>query len=194
MESLALSSSLLTPPIHSLSSFRYDLVNASTSHQAPNLSLSLRKSHLQYQSHEIWWSVHNSSDTQSFLLVTIGARCLLSSPSGLLVYGPRKRRLEVRDTAACFPAWVRFCRANRTVRDRGQPVVSVANEEKKMVRLEFSVSLSKQEIEEDLMVMVGRHSRKRPKKRACYVQKELDLTEVTADSYNIPGLTGYDNR
>ncbi|XP_039040782.1 deoxyuridine 5'-triphosphate nucleotidohydrolase-like [Hibiscus syriacus] len=79
------------------------------------------------------------------------------------------------------------------VRDRGQPMVSVANEEKKMVRLEFSVSLSKQEIEEDLMVMVGRHSRKRPKKRACYVQKELDLTEVTADSYNIPGLIGHES-
>ncbi|GMI90165.1 hypothetical protein like AT1G68340 [Hibiscus trionum] len=58
-------------------------------------------------------------------------------------------------------------------RDRGQPVAPAANE-KKRARPEFSVTLSKQEIEEDFMVMVGRHPRKRPKKRTRYVQKELD--------------------
>ncbi|XP_039072100.1 uncharacterized protein LOC120219353 [Hibiscus syriacus] len=87
------------------------------------------------------------------------------------------------------------------VRNRGQPVVSVANEEMKRARPEFSVSLSKQEIEEDFMVMVGRRPRKRPKKRARYAQKELDslfpglqLTEATADSYKIPGLIENGNR
>ncbi|KAE8726990.1 hypothetical protein F3Y22_tig00005929pilonHSYRG00012 [Hibiscus syriacus] len=115
MESLALSSSLLTPPIPSLSSSRYNLVNASTSRQAPNLSLSLRKKSS---------SISKSRDlvVRSQLRSPIispddhWARCLLSSPSGLLVYGPIKRRLEsrfaaclthYRDIAACFPAWVR---------------------------------------------------------------------------------------
>ncbi|KAE8653770.1 Detected protein of unknown function [Hibiscus syriacus] len=81
------------------------------------------------------------------------------------------------------------------VRDRGQPVVSAAADEKKKERSELSVTLSKQEIEEDFMVMVGRRPRKRPKKRARYVQKELDalfpgllLTEVTVDSYKVPEL------
>ncbi|KAK8986691.1 hypothetical protein V6N11_010242 [Hibiscus sabdariffa] len=80
------------------------------------------------------------------------------------------------------------------VRDKGQPVASAADE-KKRARPVFSVTLSKQEIEEDFMVMVGRRPRKRPKKRARYVQKELDslfpglqLTEVTADAYKVPEL------
>ncbi|XP_039003567.1 uncharacterized protein LOC120130393 [Hibiscus syriacus] len=87
------------------------------------------------------------------------------------------------------------------VRERGQPVASAADEENKRARPEYSVSLSKQEIEEDFMVMVGRRPRKRPKKRARYVQKELDslfpglhLTEVTADSYKIPELIENGNR
>ncbi|GMI83506.1 hypothetical protein like AT1G25370 [Hibiscus trionum] len=87
------------------------------------------------------------------------------------------------------------------VRGRGQPVASAAADEKKRERPEFSVTLSKQEIEEDFMVMVGRRPRKRPKKRARYVQKELDslfpglqLTEATADSYKVPELIENGNR
>ncbi|KAK9046627.1 hypothetical protein V6N11_052512 [Hibiscus sabdariffa] len=57
------------------------------------------------------------------------------------------------------------------VRGRGQ---TAAADEKKRERAEFSVTLSKQEIEEDFMVMVGRRPRKRPKKRARYVQREMD--------------------
>ncbi|KAE8691973.1 Detected protein of unknown function [Hibiscus syriacus] len=86
------------------------------------------------------------------------------------------------------------------VRDRGQPVVSAAADEKKRERPEFSVTLSKQEIEEDFMVMVGRRPRKRPKKRRRYLQNELDslfpglqLTEVTVDSYKVPELIGNGN-
>ncbi|KAK8677130.1 hypothetical protein V6N13_142686 [Hibiscus sabdariffa] len=87
------------------------------------------------------------------------------------------------------------------VRGRGQTVASAAADEKKRERPEFSVTLSKQEIEEDFMVMVGRRPRKRPKKRARYVQRELDslfpglqLTEVTAESYKVPELTENGNR
>ncbi|MBA0866961.1 hypothetical protein Goshw_026029 [Gossypium schwendimanii] len=80
------------------------------------------------------------------------------------------------------------------VRVRGSSVASATvADENKRARPKFSVPLSKKEIEEDFMVMVGRRPRKRPKKRARYVQRELDslfpgfqLTEVRVDSYKVP--------
>ncbi|KAK8716382.1 hypothetical protein V6N13_043693 [Hibiscus sabdariffa] len=73
--------------------------------------------------------------------------------------------------------------------------------QKKRERPKFSVTLLKQDIEEDFMVMVGCRLRKRPKKCARYVQKELDslfpglqLMEVTADSYKVPELIKNGNR
>ncbi|KAG8362647.1 hypothetical protein BUALT_BualtUnG0054900 [Buddleja alternifolia] len=57
---------------------------------------------------------------------------------------------------------------------------------------EFAVALSKREIEEDFMAMVGHRPARRPKKRAKFVQKQLDtlfpglwLTEVTSDMYKV---------
>ncbi|KAK1386957.1 hypothetical protein POM88_015135 [Heracleum sosnowskyi] len=62
-------------------------------------------------------------------------------------------------------------------------------------REKFSVSLSKDEIEEDFMVITGCRVPRRPKKRAKNVQKQLDmlfpglwLTEVNADLYKVPDL------
>ncbi|XP_022726221.1 uncharacterized protein LOC111282421 [Durio zibethinus] len=91
------------------------------------------------------------------------------------------------------------------VRDRGLSVassaVAAAAAEKKKLRPKFSVSLSKKEIEEDFMVMAGHRPLRRPKKRARYVQKQLDslfpglwLTEVTVDSYKVPELIENGNR
>ncbi|KAK9019015.1 hypothetical protein V6N11_034057 [Hibiscus sabdariffa] len=72
---------------------------------------------------------------------------------------------------------------------------SLAAADMKRPRPKFSVSLSKKEIEEDFMAMVGHRPPRRPKKRARNVQKQLDylfpglwLTEVTADSYKVPEL------
>ncbi|KAJ8570161.1 hypothetical protein K7X08_006738 [Anisodus acutangulus] len=60
-------------------------------------------------------------------------------------------------------------------------------------RATFSVSLSRKEIEEDFMAMVGHRPPRRPKKRAKLVQKNLDtlfpglwLTEITPDLYKVP--------
>ncbi|XWS34961.1 hypothetical protein CRYUN_Cryun21dG0082700 [Craigia yunnanensis] len=79
------------------------------------------------------------------------------------------------------------------VTDRGPLVASAAVAEKKRPLPKFSVPLSKKEIEEDFMVMAGHRPLRRPKKRARYVQKQLDslfpglwLTEVTVDSYKVP--------
>ncbi|KAI4357790.1 hypothetical protein L6164_001716 [Bauhinia variegata] len=63
----------------------------------------------------------------------------------------------------------------------------------KTERAKFSVPLSKKEIEEDFMVLLGHRPPRRPKKRPRGVQKQLDtlfpglwLTEVSADSYKVP--------
>ncbi|XWS22485.1 hypothetical protein CRYUN_Cryun29cG0039200 [Craigia yunnanensis] len=78
-------------------------------------------------------------------------------------------------------------------RDRGPSVVLVAAAERKRPRPKFSVPLSKKEIDEDFMVMAGHRPPRRPKKRARYIQKQLNslfpglwLTEVTVDSYEVP--------
>ncbi|XP_060184459.1 uncharacterized protein LOC132614110 [Lycium barbarum] len=62
----------------------------------------------------------------------------------------------------------------------------------KRERVKFSVPLSRREIEEDYMAMVGHRPPRRPKKRAKLVQKNLDtlfpglwLTEITPDLYKV---------
>ncbi|XP_054821916.1 uncharacterized protein LOC129320472 [Prosopis cineraria] len=69
--------------------------------------------------------------------------------------------------------------------------VSVAKNEK----TKFSVSLSKEDVEEDFLAMVGTRPPRRPKKRPRIVQRQLDtlfpglwLTEVTAESYKVPDV------
>ncbi|XP_015889468.1 uncharacterized protein LOC107424238 [Ziziphus jujuba] len=64
--------------------------------------------------------------------------------------------------------------------------------EKKKNR-KFSISLSKQEIEDDIIEMTGSRPTKRPKKRARAVQKQLDnvfpglwLSSITPDVYRVP--------
>ncbi|KDP29438.1 hypothetical protein JCGZ_18359 [Jatropha curcas] len=68
-------------------------------------------------------------------------------------------------------------------------------EDTEQVRPKFSVALSRKEIEEDFMEMVGHRPARRPKKRSRNVQKQLDclfpglwLTEVTVDTYKVPEL------
>ncbi|KAL8157484.1 uncharacterized protein LOC141674106 [Apium graveolens] len=68
-------------------------------------------------------------------------------------------------------------------------------EKREREKVKFSVSLSKEEIEEDFMLMTGCRVPRRPKKRAKNVQKQLDmlfpglwLTEVNADMYKVPDL------
>lgn len=67
---------------------------------------------------------------------------------------------------------------------------------KKMVneneKVKFSVSLSKEEVEEDFWALVGTRPPRRPKKRSRIVQRQLNtllpgmwLSEVTADSYKV---------
>ncbi|ONK66704.1 uncharacterized protein A4U43_C06F11100 [Asparagus officinalis] len=57
----------------------------------------------------------------------------------------------------------------------------------------FSVSLTREEIDEDVYALTGARARRRPKKRPRSVQKQLDmlspgswLSEITVDSYKVP--------
>ncbi|KAL5815569.1 hypothetical protein ACOSQ4_026210 [Xanthoceras sorbifolium] len=70
--------------------------------------------------------------------------------------------------------------------------VKIKEKEKEEKRVRLSVSLLKEEVEEDFMAMVGTRPPRRPKKRPRVVQKQLNslfpglwLTEVTADLYKV---------
>ncbi|KAA8515870.1 hypothetical protein F0562_019049 [Nyssa sinensis] len=76
------------------------------------------------------------------------------------------------------------------IRLRNGPEVNVAeNKEKKQ---KFSISLLRDEIEEDLFAMTGSKPARRPRKRAKALQKQLDyvfpglwLASITPDSYKV---------
>ncbi|XP_010258813.1 PREDICTED: uncharacterized protein LOC104598448 [Nelumbo nucifera] len=65
----------------------------------------------------------------------------------------------------------------------------------KKEKQKFSISLSREEIEEDIFVMTGSKPARRPKKRAKNIQKQLDnvfpglwLAGITPDSYKVPDV------
>ncbi|CAJ1977510.1 unnamed protein product [Sphenostylis stenocarpa] len=68
-----------------------------------------------------------------------------------------------------------------------------ASPEKEEQPVKFSLTLTKKEIEEDFMNLVGHRPPRRPKKRPRNAQKQLDtlfpgqwLSEVSADCYKVP--------
>ncbi|EYU40770.1 hypothetical protein MIMGU_mgv1a010835mg [Erythranthe guttata] len=77
-------------------------------------------------------------------------------------------------------------------RHRGGDAAAVAANGEKRERPKFTVALSKRDVEEDFLSMVGHRPPRRPKKRAKIVQRQLDtlfpglwLTEVTPDMYKV---------
>lgn len=88
-----------------------------------------------------------------------------------------ERRSPLRTSAAA---------AGKSPKLRGSP-------EKEEHPVKFSPTLSKKELEEDFMKMVGHRPPRRPKRRPRNVQKQLDtlypgqwLSEVSADCYKVP--------
>ncbi|KAL0396771.1 UNVERIFIED_CONTAM: hypothetical protein Scaly_0125500 [Sesamum calycinum] len=82
--------------------------------------------------------------------------------------------------------------ADNSTRLRSASNCSAASGEKRE-RAKFSVALSKGDIEEDFLAIVGHRPPRRPKKRAKIIQRQLDtlfpglwLTEVTPDMYKVP--------
>ncbi|KAF8407796.1 hypothetical protein HHK36_006932 [Tetracentron sinense] len=80
--------------------------------------------------------------------------------------------------------------ANKSLRLRG---LAASQGVEKKDPCKFSISLSREEIEEDFILMVGTKPSRRPKKRAKIVQKHMDyifpglwLSGVSPDSYKVP--------
>ncbi|XP_010254097.1 PREDICTED: uncharacterized protein LOC104595181 [Nelumbo nucifera] len=86
---------------------------------------------------------------------------------------------------------------NSTMKSNRMQGVAAAQgvEKEKKERPKFSISLSREEIEEDFLTMTRTRPPRRPKKRPKIIQNQLDanfpglwLTEVTPDSYKVPDL------
>ncbi|KAG0480668.1 hypothetical protein HPP92_011206 [Vanilla planifolia] len=68
----------------------------------------------------------------------------------------------------------------------------MSEEVEKKEQRKFSISLSREEIEEDIFALTGSRPRRRPKKRARIVQRQLDaifpgqwLSDITPESYSV---------
>ncbi|THG08093.1 hypothetical protein TEA_015333 [Camellia sinensis var. sinensis] len=75
---------------------------------------------------------------------------------------------------------------------RSGPEAEVSEKEEKKKKQKFSISLSRQEIEEDIFSMSGSKPARRPKKRAKIIQKQIDnlfpglwLASITPDCYKV---------
>jgi hypothetical protein len=75
---------------------------------------------------------------------------------------------------------------------QNRPEVEVNTLEKSEKKHKFSISLSREEIEEDIFALTGSKPSRRPKKRARAIQKQLDnvfpglwLGVITEDSYKV---------
>ncbi|CAL9203023.1 unnamed protein product [Musa hybrid cultivar] len=76
---------------------------------------------------------------------------------------------------------------------RPQAVWRRSEDAERRERPKFSISLTREEIEEDIYAMTGCRAPRRPRKRAKVIQNQLDslfpgswLSEITADSYRVP--------
>lgn len=117
---------------------------------------------------------------------------------------------EPSSSAAVRPWNLRTRRAGSRARTRIERHLSVspphppAVAERRTVRLrsedserrdrpKFSITLTREEIDEDIYAVTGARARRRPKKRPRVIQKQLDalfpgswLSEITAETYRVP--------
>lgn len=106
--------------------------------------------------------------------------------------GGAKKRFKVEDKK---PNCSSPARTNGNGNGNGAvklPHLRSNSEKKTQQRVKFSLQLSKKEIDEDFIAMVGRRPPRRPIKRPKDVQRQIDtifpglwLTEITADSYKV---------
>ncbi|KAG4173704.1 hypothetical protein ERO13_A11G076700v2 [Gossypium hirsutum] len=83
-------------------------------------------------------------------------------------------------------------KTHRSEATRSRNVTEPKVAEKKEKKQKFSVSLSREEIDDDIFAMTGSKASRRPKKRAKSVQKQLDcvfpglwLASITPDCYRV---------
>ncbi|GMI66955.1 hypothetical protein like AT3G60410 [Hibiscus trionum] len=83
-------------------------------------------------------------------------------------------------------------RTHRSEATRSRNITEPKPAENKEKKRKFSISLSREEIDEDIFAMTGSKASRRPKKRAKNVQKQLDcvfpglwLASITPDCYRV---------
>ncbi|GJN05905.1 hypothetical protein PR202_ga23580 [Eleusine coracana subsp. coracana] len=98
---------------------------------------------------------------------------------------PRTRRRRRRGTAVATPP------ASTSPQAERRPPRAVRGEH--LDRARFSVTLTAEEIDEDIYAVTGVRARRRPRRRPRPVQKQLDmlfpgswLSEITAETYRVP--------
>ncbi|XVF33589.1 hypothetical protein REPUB_Repub17cG0181200 [Reevesia pubescens] len=84
-------------------------------------------------------------------------------------------------------------KTHRPETTRSRNVTELKAAEKKEKKTKFSISLTREEIDDDIFAMTGSKASRRPKKRAKNVQKQLDcvfpglwLASITPDCYKVP--------
>ncbi|KAK3138080.1 hypothetical protein QOZ80_5AG0364200 [Eleusine coracana subsp. coracana] len=107
---------------------------------------------------------------------------------------PQEHQPPQADVAATARPW------NLRERSRRRPAAkswaappSPPASRRRRKRAPFSVSLTAEEIEEDIYALTGARPRRRPRKRPRVVQRQVDtlfpglwLTEITTDAYRVP--------
>ncbi|KAI5441708.1 uncharacterized protein LOC127115460 [Lathyrus oleraceus] len=121
----------------------------------------------------------NASAIRPWNLRTRRAACKAPpSPSPIPPPPPRDEGRRFFDVGSSSPSPVMMMKKKKTV---------MVNE-----KVKFSVSLSKEEVEQDFWALAGTRPPRRPKKRPRIVQRQLNtllpgmwLSEVTAESYKV---------
>ncbi|OAY31343.1 uncharacterized protein LOC110630863 [Manihot esculenta] len=103
-------------------------------------------------------------------------------------------KIEERNASNFSPLRIEGAKSPR-LRGEKKDKEDEKEKETEQVRTKFALALSRKEIEEDFMKMVGHRPARRPKKRHRNVQKQMDmlfpglwLTEVTVDTYKVPEI------
>ncbi|ONI22386.1 hypothetical protein PRUPE_2G125500 [Prunus persica] len=91
---------------------------------------------------------------------------------------PRRPVPKANGRAGALKTGAPLVQQNKTEAAGGSSKAGGKGAQKKDNKLKISVSLTKEEIEEDIFIMTGARPSRRPKKRAKNVQKQLDVCIV----------------
>ncbi|PKU61985.1 uncharacterized protein LOC110111667 [Dendrobium catenatum] len=111
---------------------------------------------------------------------------------------PEAVRSSAAPAADAIPWNLRSKRASRNEAAQAQApstdrMIRLRHKDSEKEPQKFSVSLTQEEIDEDVFALTGSRPRRRPKKRARIVQRQLDaifpglwLSEITPELYRVP--------
>ncbi|CAL9132665.1 unnamed protein product, partial [Musa textilis] len=119
-----------------------------------------------------------------------------AEPSSTATAWPWKLRQRRRGSSAAVGFERRACATSPATVEKRAGWLRLGRMDRRE-RPNFSITLTTEEIEEDIYAVTGRRARRRPRKRPRVVQKQLDLLfpgswllEITIDSYRVPDQRG----